>query len=239
LKYEFFHGVANAQDLKTRYRQLAFSLHPDKGGDVKRFQAMAAEYHKINNDAFISYPLGGKAKARATTETAWGEMDLDDLFEYMNKVHSTSKAKQSADFRNYKANPTGGARGQQYNPFNEAAYKAAEDLAARQRAKAEQMRREAEAKKDPERSRWESLRGFDENYDVIDGVLRETIACSRSGNYMLMELCKLDDLDLNHFQYIRYWMKRNGKEAKFELPVGWEQTSYKAYVHIRQIKWTS
>ena len=43
----YFNDVKNLNELKSRFRQLAFELHPDKGGDAKKFTAMQQEYEAL------------------------------------------------------------------------------------------------------------------------------------------------------------------------------------------------
>ena len=43
----YFNDVNNLNELKSRFRQLAFKLHPDKGGNAKEFSAMQQEYEVV------------------------------------------------------------------------------------------------------------------------------------------------------------------------------------------------
>ena len=43
----YFNDVKNLNELKARFRQLAFKLHPDKGGNAKEFSAMQQEYEVV------------------------------------------------------------------------------------------------------------------------------------------------------------------------------------------------
>ena len=43
----YFNDVNNLNELKSRFRQLAFKLHPDKGGNEKEFSAMQQEYEVV------------------------------------------------------------------------------------------------------------------------------------------------------------------------------------------------
>ena len=42
-----FFDVNNLNELKSQYRKLAFELHPDTGGDAKKFSEMKAEYESL------------------------------------------------------------------------------------------------------------------------------------------------------------------------------------------------
>ena len=41
---KYFANVKNLNELKAAYRKMAFELHPDRGGDAKKFSAMQLEY---------------------------------------------------------------------------------------------------------------------------------------------------------------------------------------------------
>lgn len=43
----FFNNVKNLVELKSQYRKLAFTLHPDRGGNAKEFSAMQIEYERL------------------------------------------------------------------------------------------------------------------------------------------------------------------------------------------------
>lgn len=43
----YFNDVKNLNELKAAYRKYAFKLHPDRGGDAKKFSAMQIEYEKM------------------------------------------------------------------------------------------------------------------------------------------------------------------------------------------------
>ena len=43
----YFNDVNNLNELKSRFRQWAFKLHPDKGGNAKEFSAMQQEYEVV------------------------------------------------------------------------------------------------------------------------------------------------------------------------------------------------
>ena len=42
-----FFTASNLNELKSQYRKLAFSLHPDTGGDAKTFSNMKSEYEML------------------------------------------------------------------------------------------------------------------------------------------------------------------------------------------------
>lgn len=57
---ERYFNASTLNDLKSQYRKLAFHLHPDVGGDAKRFSEMQAEYEKLflrfKDEAFKADP---------------------------------------------------------------------------------------------------------------------------------------------------------------------------------------
>lgn len=46
-KVLYFQGIRDPAELKKRYRELAFQLHPDRGGDPAAFREMAAQYNAL------------------------------------------------------------------------------------------------------------------------------------------------------------------------------------------------
>ena len=44
---KYFDGVETLTELKSLYRKLAFELHPDMGGNAKKFSAMQTEYEQL------------------------------------------------------------------------------------------------------------------------------------------------------------------------------------------------
>ena len=45
----YFLDVKEKSDLKSTYRKLSLAYHPDKGGEVKKMQAINEEYNMLKN----------------------------------------------------------------------------------------------------------------------------------------------------------------------------------------------
>ncbi|MBI9053522.1 MAG: J domain-containing protein [Bacteroidales bacterium] len=45
----YFLDVKEKSDLKSRYRKLSLAYHPDKGGELKKMQAINEEYNMLKN----------------------------------------------------------------------------------------------------------------------------------------------------------------------------------------------
>lgn len=43
----YFNNVKDLNELKSQYRKMAFELHPDRGGDAKKFSDMQKEYERL------------------------------------------------------------------------------------------------------------------------------------------------------------------------------------------------
>lgn len=45
----YFTDVKEKEDLKSKYRKLSFIYHPDKGGELKKMQAINEEYNMLKH----------------------------------------------------------------------------------------------------------------------------------------------------------------------------------------------
>ena len=43
----YFNNVKDLNELKSQYRKMAFELHPDRGGNAKKFSDMQKEYEEL------------------------------------------------------------------------------------------------------------------------------------------------------------------------------------------------
>lgn len=50
---DYFQGCYTKDDLKTRWRELAFKLHPDKGGNSEEFAEMNKQFNKLLNEVRV------------------------------------------------------------------------------------------------------------------------------------------------------------------------------------------
>lgn len=58
-KYVYFVGCSTMLEVKKRYKELALKHHPDRGGRVEEFQALANELSFIEENA-VSYPIANE-----------------------------------------------------------------------------------------------------------------------------------------------------------------------------------
>ena len=45
----YFLDIKEKSDLKSKYRKLSLAYHPDKGGELKKMQAINEEYNRLKN----------------------------------------------------------------------------------------------------------------------------------------------------------------------------------------------
>ena len=64
----YFNDVNNLNELKARFRQLAFKLHPDKGGNAKEFSAMQQEYEAVYRQLKRNEGEGKQSNCNAGTD---------------------------------------------------------------------------------------------------------------------------------------------------------------------------
>ncbi len=68
---KYFSDFNSVQELKSQYKKLAFTYHPDKGGSKADFQAMSDEYERLLRDA-----LNGRFETKEELEN---ELHIDEL----------------------------------------------------------------------------------------------------------------------------------------------------------------
>ena len=66
---KYFTNITTLDDLKKAYRRLAFTNHPDRGGDVATMQAINAEYEQLH-ELLKNQHNSGADEYHQTTETA-------------------------------------------------------------------------------------------------------------------------------------------------------------------------
>lgn len=66
---KYFTNITTLDDLKKAYRRLAFTNHPDRGGDVATMQAINAEYEQLH-ELLKNQHNAGADEFHQTTETA-------------------------------------------------------------------------------------------------------------------------------------------------------------------------
>jgi hypothetical protein len=87
-----------------------------------------------------------------------------------------------------------------------------------------------------EAAKWNAKAQLDEIYMFLKALVDNCTQSSRSGKYLLMEVCKIDNLDLEHFKFIRWYLR---KVSYDRIPVSeqWVKDSYLAYRHVHNIDW--
>ena len=85
---KYFKDCKTAEDVKSRYRELAKKLHPDCGGDAEQFKAMMNEY----KDAFerlksIHVNQAGETYEKETTETPEAFAEIINKVIHFDGVH--------------------------------------------------------------------------------------------------------------------------------------------------------
>ena len=73
----YFNDVNNLNELKSRFRQWAFKLHPDKGGNPKEFSAMQQEYEAVYRKLKRNEEEGKQSNRNTDTDqrsTIWEDL---------------------------------------------------------------------------------------------------------------------------------------------------------------------
>jgi len=110
----------------------------------------------------------------------------------------------------------------------------ATDLAARQR-------RHANQRPLTEEEKWNNLKRGDSKYVIIDDTLEIALRGTKTANWLLMEVYKLEELSLMHFKYIKFMLVREAKikgNPEFNLSDAWLHKVYSDYCSIWRTKWT-
>ncbi len=219
MEFNFFIGCTSIEDVKSKYRSLAKIHHPDKGGNSASFVALSNEYSHIISNAFISFPIGKVRKAGYTTV----EVDMSDVFAKYGEFWKEPKP----DYE----------RARQAQSKYKNAYQEAQDLAERQRQ--QKIRRERELREEQEQLRkdpWHLFKKSDSKYSIIEQLIIDGTKSFKTTKWFLMEVYKLDELGLKHFEFIRDIIDKHSKGA-CKLTDSWISESYRNYVTIQQMEW--
>ena len=73
----YFTNVKDLNELKSQYRKMAFELHPDRGGDAKKFSDMQKEYEALYQRLKMHKAENNEAEQENTEANA---NDIDDGF---------------------------------------------------------------------------------------------------------------------------------------------------------------
>lgn len=70
----FFANVNSMEELKKRYRQLAFQYHPDRGGDEKAMKAINEEYAALSKKIAANSECGNNNSDAAFVDDGFREI---------------------------------------------------------------------------------------------------------------------------------------------------------------------
>jgi hypothetical protein len=99
------------------------------------------------------------------------------------------------------------------------------------------MNKQHNANKSAEEIYWMHKKANDSNYEIINSLVDIAATENKTGNWFLMEVFKLDDLDLDHFKYCRFVLRKVSSK-NLTVSEDWVATSYRNYVAIRNTNWT-
>lgn len=232
--FKHFLNCTSHDDAKKRYRQLAIQHHPDKGGNEAIFKEVAGEYQKISRDATLSFPLTN----RRTTLN-----DIFDVFTSADVFTGADAFKDMADHFNKQAWK------ERRRPHEGEGYTTAEDEWRKQREKARETAEKQRAKRAEQATRKEQFNSTEEMWKefsrveqitwALDDLIEFSFENNKKIDWMLMEIYKLDNLNLQHFKYVKWKLNKIAEKyneaAKFNDD--WVATAYKNYVSIKSMKW--
>ena len=89
----YFNNVKTLAELKSQYRKLAFTLHPDRGGNAKEFSAMQIEYEKLF--AELKNAKDNQAKQTRYTYNGQGNQTSDASYDRTYQKTSYSYNEQA------------------------------------------------------------------------------------------------------------------------------------------------
>ncbi len=181
IQYKHFIGVTSNDELKSKYRELAKTHHPDKGGSEEVFKELTAEYQYIL-DNNVSFPI-----AVISTNGIDHFTDIMDGFNW---------ASEKANRDRPDTTPPGMSEDEYY---------------------------------------WYKRKPTDDNFAVLDDIIDIYITETKSDNWLIAEVVKLDKLGIEHFKYIKFAMKkRNSTKRTFNDD--WVNYSYKNYVVCKNVE---
>jgi hypothetical protein len=199
MQFKFFLGVANGEQLKEKYRKLAMTLHPDKGGNSKDFVAMKTEYEHIKGNAFVPYPIANAPKRNMAQNMA-------DIF---REAARRTQAKEAAR-----------AQSTYQQPFSRPQYQGGNGS-------------------ETEEAKWTRLFQTEPLYQVVRSIIQEAFNGGRTANYMLMEMYKVDELTLEHFNFAAWILQHSLAVKGITINKSWAKETYKVYLNIHSINWVA
>lgn len=87
-----------------------------------------------------------------------------------------------------------------------------------------------------EEDKWNAKIINDPSFTMVDSLIDVCIAESRTANYLLMEVYKMEEMTLAHFQFMAYKLKKQSF-GKMNIHSEWAKETYRIYTHIHELKW--
>ena len=76
----YFNNVRDLNELKSQYRKMAFELHPDRGGNAKKFSDMQKEYEELFQQLKLHKAENNTESNESFESEEMKHSDVDDGF---------------------------------------------------------------------------------------------------------------------------------------------------------------
>lgn len=182
--FKHFVGIKDEVELKSKFKELAKVLHPDRGGNHEVFVVMMQEYNYCLENKF--YPIVNNNDYNRSPFTVYGTGDN----------YSKRGTRGGNPFNSYNGKEF------DFNMFDEFLKNFSGNFKAEQ--KAEQSLDPKEIQRRKAEAYFNIQRIADKVYDIIDNLLKEQSNSELKLIITYKELCKLDNLQLDHFKYLTF-----------------------------------
>ena len=224
MQYKYFVGCNNYGEVRSLYKKKAMSLHPDRGGNEEDFKDLGNEYSYITDrdkTGIISYPI--KNSYSYSNSNSYDKEAYNDSAVF-DGINNFAKAAEQARRREKEA---------EEKRRREEAKKARRTKSKSDRE--EQIRKEQQEQDRRREEYWSIKFDTDVNYEILDGLVTETILMNQSSIWVAMEMNKLKDLGIDHFHFVRY--KMNKLNQRYKLNENWVFESYSKYITLKDLEW--